>query len=120
MCGFVAFIDPGGTAASDLIAMTHMLQHRGPNDAGYLGIDPRSGEFAELKGQTTSDVRYTFGMGVRRLSVLDPSSLGHQPMISESGRYALAYNGEIYNFLELRAELNQRGHRLTSNGDTEV
>ena len=60
------------------------------------------------------------GLANRRLQVVDLSPRGHQPMLSDDGALAITYNGEVYNFLELRAELEARGHRFRSGTDTEV
>ena len=81
--------------------MTDVLAHRGPDDAGLL-VDP------------------PVVLGNRRLSILDLSSAGHQPMASEDGGVWITYNGEIYNYKELAQELRARGHRFHSSGDTEV
>jgi len=83
--------------------MSAVLAHRGPNDSGTW-IDPSNG----------------IAIAHRRLSILDLSKAGHQPFISASGRYVLTFNGEIYNFLELRAELKLCGVSFKSNTDTEV
>jgi asparagine synthase (glutamine-hydrolysing) len=81
--------------------MVEQLRHRGPDDAGI-----ESGDGWEL--------------GFRRLSILDLSPSGHQPMRSGDGRYWLAFNGEIYNYLELRQDLERAGERFRSGSDTEV
>ena len=81
--------------------MTDVLAHRGPDDAG-LFVDP------------------PVVLGNRRLSILDLSSAGHQPMASEDGRFWITYNGEIYNYKELAQELRALRHRFRSSGDTEV
>ncbi len=84
-------------------AMACALAHRGPDDAG-VWVD----EGAAL------------GMGFRRLAILDLSPAGHQPMQSQSGRYVITLNGEIYNFRELRAQLEGAGHQFRGHSDTEV
>ncbi|MCK5404893.1 MAG: asparagine synthetase B, partial [Desulfobulbaceae bacterium] len=66
------------------------------------------------------DTAIGVAIGHRRLSVLDISTLGRQPMLSASGRYAIVYNGEIYNFKLLRRELEEKGRKFTSTSDTEV
>lgn len=84
-----------------LRGMTDAIAHRGPDGEGFF---------------TDSFV----GLGHRRLAIIDLSPAGHQPMITPDGRYALAYNGEVYNFQELRAELESLGHGFRSRTDTEV
>src|SRR5882672_4552652 len=106
MCGLVAAIvtDRVGRISAELIErMTASLVHRGPDDSGTLFSRSRS-----------------VGLGFRRLSILDLSVAGHQPMISADGRHAIIYNGEIYNYVELRRELEALGRRFRSTGDTEV
>jgi asparagine synthase (glutamine-hydrolysing) len=83
--------------------MASVLTHRGPDDDG-VWVDAAAG----------------LALGHRRLSIIDISSLGHQPMISPSRRYVLAYNGEIYNHTELRDELAGVGERFAGTSDTEV
>src|SRR5437763_2682584 len=103
MCGITGFVG-AAAAAGELTGvvrgMCDALVHRGPDDAGEW-IDPAAG----------------VAVGFRRLSIIDLSPAGHQPMVSPSGRYAGTLNGEIYNFEELRPELTApwRGH-----SDTEV
>lgn len=110
MCGFVGFL--GGLAAhgktgdeSMLQSMADTIANRGPDDAGYW-----------------ADVDHRIGFGHRRLSIVDLSPAGHQPMVSSSGRYVIAFNGEIYNHLLLRAELAQSSLAQTWRGhsDTET
>ncbi len=107
MCGIAGYHDPGGlreeSALSILGAMTSVLQHRGPDDCG-VWCDPPAG----------------VAFGHRRLSILDLSPLGQQPMESASGRYVVTFNGEIYNFGALRLELAALGHRFRGRSDTEV
>jgi asparagine synthase (glutamine-hydrolysing) len=83
--------------------MTAALSHRGPDDAGKW-LDPQAG----------------IALGHRRLAILDLSRAGHQPMASPSGRFQVTYNGEIYNYLDLRRSLSAAGHTFRSGTDTEV
>src|SRR2546425_961824 len=106
MCGIVGFWTPGGLTESALPVlgrMTSAIRHRGPDDTGCW-----------------SDASIGLALGHRRLSVIDLSPEGHQPMVSRQGRYVMIFNGEIYNFLELRAELKAYGGRFRSQSDTEV
>ncbi|MBV9311458.1 MAG: asparagine synthase (glutamine-hydrolyzing) [Solirubrobacterales bacterium] len=105
MCGICGF---AGRADDALVnAMTQRLDHRGPD-----GWGTRS--FPSIDGGMPAS------LGHRRLSILDPTPRGAQPMVSSSGRYWITYNGEIYNFRELRANLEREGSRFRSDCDTEV
>jgi asparagine synthase (glutamine-hydrolysing) len=106
ICGWVgAAAQPADEAAGP--AMRDTLVHRGPDGPGALPIEaPRFG----LRGW----------FGHRRLKVIDVTESAHQPMVGAEGAVALSYNGEVYNFRELRRELEARGHRFSSSGDTEV
>ncbi|MEM9919742.1 MAG: asparagine synthase (glutamine-hydrolyzing) [Bacteroidota bacterium] len=106
MCGIVGFSDFNKRSSEEMLAkMTEVLHHRGPDDSGSYFTDV---PLAQL------------GFGHRRLSIIDLSRLGHQPMVSEDGNHRIVYNGEVYNFKEIRVELEKRGHRFRSNSDTEV
>lgn len=106
MCGIAGIL--GGPQTNGAIRlMTDALQHRGPDDVGY----------AELRGHANEPVG---ALGHRRLSILDLSQAGHQPMWSLDGRFCLIYNGEIYNFEELREELAAEGREFRGHSDTEV
>lgn len=106
MCGITGFVDfSGGSTREHLSAMTGSLIHRGPDDEGCEYF------------QTTAA---TIGLGFRRLAILDLSPAGHQPMYFENNRCWIVFNGEIYNFRELRDELEGLGHKFISNSDTEV
>ncbi|TRZ99886.1 MAG: asparagine synthase (glutamine-hydrolyzing) [Nitrospiraceae bacterium] len=106
--------------------MTQVLAHRGPDGEGYVLLAPRvQGKPLPVIGRLSDSLRsttpgYTIGLGHRRLAVLDCSPLGHQPMSSEDERTWITYNGEIYNYLELREELQGLGRRFRSTSDTEV
>ena len=108
MCGLTGFIDFARHTAEDVLreragAMSETLRHRGPDDDG-VWVDADAG----------------VAMGFRRLSIIDLSDMGHQPMVSSSGRYVIVFNGEVYNFRELRDALIPAGARFTGSSDTEV
>ena len=108
MCGFVGFIGkPGALGADEMkrlaARMADRLESRGPDDAGTW-VSPSAG----------------IALGHRRLAVIDLSAAGRQPMVSASGRSVIAYNGEVYNFAEIRRELEAEKRRFRSNSDTEV
>ena len=86
--------------------MTDVQGHRGPDDCGLWERDLPNGIY--------------IGLGSRRLSIVDLSADGHMPMANEDGSVWITYNGEIYNFVELRRELISKGHRFRSHTDTEV
>ena len=103
MCGIAGLFHTDGAPVSSVILkkMTDAIAHRGPDGEGQF-------------------VDGGLGLGHRRLSIIDLSSAGHQPMASDDGRYVIAYNGEVYNFNELRIELEAVGHRFHSRTDSEV
>lgn len=103
MCGIAGIIQTDGAPAPGelLQAMTDAIAHRGPDGEGHWREGP-------------------VGLGHRRLAIIDLSPLAHQPMVSVEHRFVLTYNGEIYNFRELRAELEAAGHWFRSHSDSEV
>ncbi len=106
MCGLAGMYVPGGLdrdAGEQLRRMTDRLRHRGPDDEGWW-LDAEAG----------------VGLGSRRLAIIDLSPLGHQPMCSADGRCVIAFNGEIYNFADVRRELEAAGQRFRGHSDTEV
>src|ERR1041385_1031578 len=106
MCGIAGFIDFKRTSNKKILfEMTNKLEHRGPDDAGYEIIE---NEYAQV------------GIGHRRLSIIDLSSEGHQPMWSADRNYVITFNGEIYNFKEIRKELEEKNYSFKSHSDTEV
>ncbi len=103
MCGIAVTIGLNGRMIerSAVERMADSLFHRGPDDSGiYLDA--------------------SIGMGFRRLSILDLSEAGHQPMVTADQQYVLVFNGEIFNYVELRAELRTLGYEFRSSGDSEV
>src|SRR5262245_20783801 len=104
MCGICGIVGDAGEPL--LKSMLARMAHRGPDDEGVYLSGTSSGE--------------QVGLGHRRLSIIDLSPAGHEPTCDASRRLWLTYNGEIYNFQDLRAELQQRGHVFSSETDTEV
>ncbi len=104
MCGISGFVSKRQINKEELRVMNDTMYHRGPDDSGVELYEGKDG--------------YTIGFAQRRLSILDLSPLGHQPMHSQDGRISLVFNGEIYNFLELKEELSD--YTFKSTCDTEV
>ena len=103
MCGIVGQVNFDNSPVSPVVLkrMTDEIEHRGPDGEGHW-------------------IKEGVGFGHRRLSIIDLSPAGHQPMISSDNRYVLTYNGEIYNFRELRTELEAKGYCFRSQTDAEV
>ncbi len=132
MCGISALIAlAGSTDLRSIEAMTKIISHRGPDGEGYTFIT--DGEALSFWGNETPEEakegkapldtalsEAAVALGHRRLSILDISSAGHQPMADDEGGVWLIHNGEIYNFVELREDLEAQGHTFRSNTDTEV
>ncbi|HUK62621.1 MAG TPA: asparagine synthetase B, partial [Dongiaceae bacterium] len=145
MCGIAGAYDPvGRVQLARLQRMSELMRHRGPEDEGIVLIDTRGGRTMILGGPDTpeavyaADLPYTPGRGRaeaagsplgagpyaglvhRRLSFLDLSPAGHGPMCDSAGELWITYNGEVYNYVELRAELQALGEAFHTGTDTEV
>lgn len=107
MCGIAGILNSRGITTDQLdheiLQMISALEHRGPDDSG-----------------TWLDIDFGLALGHRRLSIIDLSPEGHQPMTSASGRYIAIYNGEIYNYLEIQKDLISKRHSFRGHSDTEV
>lgn len=125
MCGITGFFSfDTASIISDrlLIDMTLSLAHRGPDDSGCVLIDKRTQRtvfFSDMDEETGIRCGHV-GLGHRRLSILDLSGRGRQPMHAADGKVWLVLNGEIYNYLELRLELEDLGYTFSTDTDTEV
>lgn len=133
MCGIAGYLDFDRNVNLDVLYnMTYVIRHRGPDDEGYLlfgpqetkafaGKDTASGctvkeRLEDEKGQKA----WYLGFGHRRLSIIDLSAAGHQPMEDRASGLAITYNGEIYNYIEVREELKNQGCSFCTDTDTEV
>ena len=103
MCGIAGFWSQTPVVLEELATFTDVLAHRGPDGFGYLAADKKR-----------------LGLGHRRLAILDPDERSRQPMLSDDGRYSIVFNGEIFNFLEIRNELSAEGYKFRTESDTEV
>src|SRR3954464_6226801 len=103
MCGIAGYLRFDNAPVDPIVLdrMGEVIAHRGPDDAGTFIDGP-------------------CGLAHRRLAIIDCSPAGHQPMASDDGRYVISYNGEVFNFQELRAELRALGWTFRSRTDTEV
>ena len=145
MCGIAGIYSLAGKPIDpfDIVRMCDAQTHRGPDDAGYVLLAPvakgqkpawweimpsdRSRDLPDLQTEGLGQFRiprgqqpYRLGLGHRRLSILDLSTAGHQPMANREKTLWITYNGEIYNYLELKKELTRKGYEFVSTTDTEV
>ena len=142
MCGIAGILlyNESLELLESISSMVEAMKHRGPDDEGYVFFHPEGGRFWQYGGEATpnnvyaSDILYTpmiqfpgrengsacLALGHRRLSILDLSPAGHQPMCTEDGRYWIVHNGEIYNHLEMRDVLIKTAETFVSTSDTEV
>src|SRR4051812_3395258 len=139
MCGIVGLVQSYPIDLRQVTGMADLLRHRGPDDEGFVvfpargpaclagddtpsfaGVDALAYRPVAHHKEWASEAPPTFlAMGHRRLSIVDLSPLGHQPM-SYLDRYWIVYNGEVFNYVELREELRQAGYHFRSGSDTEV
>jgi len=139
MCGLSGLVRIQEGNISDIVSMNSVIRHRGPDDEGYLLLD-KQGYLHKMGGNDTckesltadfkyapesrisenGDKPYLLAFGHRRLSILDLSAAGHQPMSYLEGRFWIVFNGQIYNHNDIRAELQSKGYQFTTRTDTEV
>lgn len=138
MCGIAGIVSFSSHKGELIAAMSDALRHRGPDDEGFVCV---TGDAVAAYGgcdtplavyelptpcrplgdvKTYGEKRFEIALGHRRLSIVDLSPLGHQPLSYANGRYWIVYNGEIYNHIELRAELEREGYFFRSHADTEI
>lgn len=133
MCGILGLWNPNGESidCAKVMRANASLRHRGPDDEGYLLADTRARWSQSFSGRDTlAELKlpafesaggpFNLALAFRRLSILDLSAAGHQPMSSADGRYTIVFNGEIYNYVELRDQLAGAGHSFHSTSDSEV
>ena len=140
MCGISGFISAKPIPAEPISRMCDLIRHRGPDDEGFLLFQSPMSQPILCAGPDTpqenfrarlpyspvrtiaecQDVPVTLALGHRRLAIVDLTPNGHQPMCTPDQRYWIVYNGEIYNYIELRAELEALGHQFQSHCDTEI
>lgn len=140
MCGIsgIVYLNKRKANLQDLICqMTYSLSHRGPDDEGYVflsgeGLVTAGGDATDedcfrssylySPSEHISNIKggFDIALGHRRLSIIDLSAAGHQPMCSGDGKLWIVHNGEIYNYIELRRQLYDQGYSFISNTDTEV
>lgn len=127
ICGYYSFKKE--ISSKNILEMNNAIRHRGPDDEGFWLSDGSVG--TSFSGQDSTkkikeifpvlkDEKSRLALGFRRLSILDLSEKGHQPMISDDEKITITFNGEIYNFKKLRKELESLGYLFTSHSDTEV
>lgn len=129
MCGIAGLFSKSSEVRPEMVRlMTNAIRHRGPDDEGLLAIDTVKNVEYPLVSKESKIVGHsfeTFGnssdlvLGHRRLSIIDVSPFGHQPMVDSCGKYWIVFNGEIYNYLELKEELKY-DYKFITNTDTEV
>lgn len=139
MCGIAGIIlksEAGFNIHEKIMALSQAIAHRGPDGEGFMSLSDNlcTAHFGRLsQAHTRRDLAYTpqkelssdaqsstLAFAHRRLSIIDLSESGHQPMCDPSGKIWITFNGEIYNYLELRTELKKLGHHFISESDTEV
>jgi asparagine synthase (glutamine-hydrolysing) len=139
MCGISGIINSQKPSPGKIQSMTDIIRHRGPDGEGFILLDDQnrihcagghdtpqqvwnsSFQYSPTeKIESLSDSPFRFAFGHRRLSIIDLSPAGHQPLSYANGRYWITFNGEIYNYREIRTELEKIGHQFITRTDTEV
>lgn len=136
MCGINGIISADAEIKRKIQGLNNLLRHRGPDDEGFVLLNSKGDEFTRCSGNDTIDElkavhphinsvmpdlsKHDIVFGHRRLSIIDLSKNGHGPMSTPDGKLWITYNGEIYNYLELREELRNAGYAFHTETDTEV
>ena len=140
MCGISGIISKTNSTSlkEDLFAMSQAIKHRGPDGEGFaffsdsksiaaysnetplINKESKSFLFNPVTSLQNIENDYTVAFAHRRLSIIDLSESGHQPMCDTSTDYWITFNGEVYNYIELREELKNKGHVFVTHTDTEV
>jgi asparagine synthase (glutamine-hydrolysing) len=125
MCGFTGYFNLNNiqeTSNNTILQMIAIQKHRGPDDSGIVGINTKEKNFEEIGVATEADFTSPKDLlfGFNRLSILDLSPNGHQPMISPDQKVVLMMNGEVYNAFDFKEDLMDKGHSFKSTSDTEI
>ena len=122
MCGFVGFFNTNTSSnANSLFEMADEINHRGPDDEGFGLFSLSDQVYKEIDRNTcSSNEKFQGGIGFKRLSIIDLSNAGHQPMLSDDGNVIIVFNGEIYNAKSIAKDLMKSGCVLKGGSDTEV
>jgi asparagine synthase (glutamine-hydrolysing) len=134
MCGINGILSENSMISEKIVQLNGLLRHRGPDDEGYVCLNTRTNEYSAYSGDdsvepikrkfphisTANFKTFNIVLGHRRLSIIDISENGHCPMSDEDGQVWITYNGEIYNYIELRNELKSEGYFFKTQSDTEV
>lgn len=134
MCGINGIVTSDYSLQRKIETLNLLLKHRGPDDEGFVAINRNTGNFAQYSGDSSIEPvkhihphishltkdGYDLILGHRRLAIIDLSENGHGPMSIQNGKYWITFNGEIYNYIELREELISLGHTFNTLSDTEV
>ncbi len=139
MCGITGYFSSEVADKRVIVSLTNSIKHRGPDDEGYFLFNTKEDCYEIAGGKDTpegvyksnlsfapkkdlSDVNGNFNLllGHRRLSIIDPTPSGHQPMCNDDGKIWIVFNGEIYNYIEIREELKAKGYEFKTTCDTEV
>src|SRR4030095_7044822 len=134
MCGINGIMTTNDALKRKMPCMNNLLKHRGPDDEGFVLINPRNNEYMQFSGDdsvpeikakyphisTARSENYDVVLAQRRLAIIDLTESGHARMSSTDGKIWITYNGEIYNYIELREELRSNGFVFKTESDTEV
>lgn len=129
MCGIAGYFSSNFQDGKTIFSLTNAIKHRGPDDEGYLAVNTYSSQIYELIGDDSVvggkhisdfDKKANLYLGHRRLSIIDPTPAGHQPMSNDDKTIWIVFNGEIYNYIEIRDELKSKGYVFKTATDTEV